>query len=328
MVRGKFNIAAALLGLGFAGIVAASPAAAATAYASKSGSDSNTCASPLTPCLTLNAALSQAIAGGGFDRIVILGPGIFNESLSVTSSIEIIGDGSHFQAIYPGAGNTAITVDSGGAGDFRLSNIQLLGTMGDVGGASTGFSILSANFVNIDNVEMHGFGTNAISFTPTNQYPTLTILNSVIGDGYGFAIHPTTAQYPNVQINNTTFRNCWSYCVRADASAMTSGQFLAVNITNSLLYDAFTNNVTAVSTASSGFAGVKLDGSTANYAGQAGVNANGQNTVISLNKSAIVDNATGVNILNGGKVASFGNNDISGNITDLSGGSLTAAALK
>jgi hypothetical protein len=300
-------------------------ALASTTYVSTNGSNGNNCTSPSTPCLTIGGALSQAIAGGGgFNRIVLIGAGIFSEVVNLTSAAEIIGDAGSFHGIAPGAGNTAITIDDGGVGsDFRISNIQLLGSSG---AAANGIAVSNAGQLDIENVEIHGFGNNGINYTPsaTYQYSSMVINNSVIGEGGGVLIMPSGNASPHVVIQNTSIRDCSKYCLRADSTAMTGGG-LETLVKYSTLHNAGSNDLATAST-SSAFLQVILDNTSATQA-TFGVVSNGPMTAVFLNQATVAYNATGIYAYNGGMAYTYGNNAITVNPTNVNG-SLTPISFK
>jgi hypothetical protein len=302
-----------------------SVALATTTFVSKSGNDGNSCGSPLTPCLTINGALSQAISGGGgFNRVSIIGNGIFSEVVSLTSAAEIIGDAGSYQGIAPGANNTAITINDGGAGSsFRIRNLQLLGSSG---AAANGIAVSNAGQLDIQNVTIHGFGGTAISYTPaaTYQYSSMSLSNSAIEQGAGVLIMPSGNALPHVDIANTSIRDCSKYCLRADSTAM-SGGGINLLVKDSTLHNAATSNL-ATTSGSTAFIQVILNNTSVTQSAS-GVVSNGSNTTVVLDHATVAYNTTGVYAYNGGIIDTYGNNDIVSNSTNVSG-SLTPISFK
>jgi len=98
----------------------------------------------------------------------------------------------------------------------------------------------------------------------------------------------------------------------------------ALFVSNTLISD-FTNaNGTGINIAPSGGASVAAVVNRADIqrVGGTGLNAAGSNTTVTLKGSTIVDNTVGVNIAAGATVVSYGNNAITGNQTNVAGGSI------
>jgi hypothetical protein len=267
--------------------------------------------------MTINGALSQAIAGGGgFARVSIIGDGIFSEVISLTSAAEIIGDAGSYQGIAPGASNTAITINDGGAGSsFRIRNLQLLGSSG---AAANGILVTNAGQLDIQNVTIHGFGGTAISYTPsaTYQYSSMSLSNSAIEEGTGVLIMPSGSAFPHVDIENTSIRDCSKYCLRADSTSM-SGGGIGLMVKYSTLHNAGTTCM-ATTSSSSAFINVILNNTSATEC-TSGVISNGSATSIVLDHATVAFNTTGVYAYNGGIIYTYNNNDIFGNSTNVNG---------
>ena len=98
----------------------------------------------------------------------------------------------------------------------------------------------------------------------------------------------------------------------------------ALFVSNTLISD-FTNaNGTGINIAPSGGASVAAVVNRADIqrVGGTGLNAAGSTTTVTLKGSTIVDNTVGVNIAAGATVVSYGNNAITGNQTNVAGGTI------
>jgi hypothetical protein len=297
---------------------AVSQAMATTAYVEVTGKDSATCgATPTAPCKTIAAALASAAKGGGFERVVIVGPGVFVESVSLTAAgTEIVGDGGVFQAIAPGSGGPAITVNVGATNEVRISNVQFLGSSGAV---AIGLSVVSAQHVDLDHVQFHGFGAAAISYTLSqNNNPELSLASTIVEGGACILIQPTS---PNaaVVIDKSAVYNCSTAGLNADASKTPGGSNTAVLIKDSDFHQSGVADVAVLSTGGSGFMQVTLRG-TALWNANAGVFPSGPQSNVTLDRTTIEWNGTGVNAAGGANINSYGNNDISQNGTNLAAG--------
>ncbi|MBK8798007.1 MAG: DUF1565 domain-containing protein [Anaerolineales bacterium] len=80
------------------------------AYVSISGSDVNTCATPQSPCRTIQAAIGKTAAGGA----VHVGPGAYNENIQMKSGVSVIGAGPT---------NTSIVGAASVSGVVQFSNV-------------------------------------------------------------------------------------------------------------------------------------------------------------------------------------------------------------
>ncbi len=76
-------------------------------YVSPDGSDDNDCLTPQAPCKTIAAALDKAVEDG----TIHLAGGTYLETLSVTKSITITGEGATTDAIIDGDGKTGTVVN-------------------------------------------------------------------------------------------------------------------------------------------------------------------------------------------------------------------------
>lgn len=280
---------------------------AATAYVSITGSNSNSCTKPSAPCGTIAGALTKAIAGGGFNRVVLLGSGVYPEQVTLTSSAEIIGDGAGFQGIAPPSGGTAITVNVG-SGSVGIGNLQLLGSDNT---AAYAINVLAAASVNITNVEIHGFKTYAVAFTPNvSGYPEMTLSSSTI-DGQGcILVKPTNAAGGEALIDNSIIRNCSANAVTSNATGLKSGAWFLTVIKRSDVVGCGANAVEAMS-GSTGGTTIELENSHALSCGGASVLSTGPNSNVVINGSTVSWSHTGVAVSGGGVVLSWGNNDIS-----------------
>jgi hypothetical protein len=307
----------ALVALATFGVAGIAPSAcmAVTTYAAVTGNNANACTLASAPCATISEALTKAVGGGGFPRVIVLGPGIFPEAVTVTSTVgaEIVGDGNGFAAISPPAGGIGIDVEVGTA-SIRIGNLQFLGSSSS---AIIGIKVVTASKVDIENVEFHGFATAAIdSEVSTSPYPSMTVSNSVLADGGCFLAHPLGAANLSALIENTHIRNCATIGVMVDASATTSSGS-ATAILRSSSVEAAQTGLEVKSGSKSGYAMGTLENTIAENVTD-GVVATGANSVVYLNNASLINDHTGV-INNGGQVNSYGNNNINWNATNNQG---------
>ena len=304
---------------------AATPSAAVTDYVSASGKDSNSCTTVALPCLTMGAALTKAVAGGGFNRVVVEGPATFAENVTITSQMEIDGDGSMYQAITPKAGGVAVTIN--GAPPGASVFIQNLKLQGFDSGSTIGVEFVSGGSVDLNNMQISGFSTAGVSFTPNAaNYQAMTIESSLIDNGGCVNIKPTNAVGASVDISNTVLRSC-STGILADATGLPSNSWILVSAKDVNIF--FTGiGAKVLTAANSGGATISLVSSNAN-SGNEGVLASGPKSYVVLDSCKISGNGTGVDANGKGVVNTYSNNDFSGNAADVKAGvTLTPAKLK
>lgn len=302
----------ALLALSIVGMAGFTPSAglAVTTYAAVTGNNGNACTTASAPCATISAALTKAASGGSFPLVIVLGPGIFSEAVNVTSATgaEIVGDGNGFVAISPPGGGIGINV-AVGTGAMFVGNLQILGSSSS---ATVGIKVVTAAKVNIENVEIRGFMSAAIdSEVSTGPYPSMTVSNSVLGDGGCFVAHPQGSANLSVLIENTRIRNCASTGVKVDTSATAGGSASAILKNSSI--EAAQVGLGVYSLSNTGYAMGTLENSISENTTD-GVIAKGTKSVVYLNKASIMNNHTAV-VNSGGQVNSYGNNSINWNAT-------------
>lgn len=108
--------AAALLALSQLAVVAASES---TRWVSPTGTDAGSCT--VSPCLTINYAISQASAG---DTISV-GPGTYEESVSVTQMLNLVGNGATIDATGQTAPPNGIVIMGAAAAGTMVSGFTV-----------------------------------------------------------------------------------------------------------------------------------------------------------------------------------------------------------
>ncbi len=164
------------------GLVA--PAAAqADLHVSKSGSDAGSC-SALAPCLTVGKALSVSADGDW----IHVGPGVYDETLTSTKDIRLVGAGGGTLGQPPGPGDTVIAAPAskhalrltrgGGAQHLRLIGGSAVGAPG---GSALEFRVSGAanSFGAEDVVAIGGAGTTAGSVIDVRALNGATVNGSL-----------------------------------------------------------------------------------------------------------------------------------------------------
>jgi hypothetical protein len=203
--------------------------------------------------------------------------------LTIGHGISIQGHG--FAAIIQTSGSdAAITINSAIGNDISLNGLLIDGA----GSGLSGIQVNSAGGVQILNCVIRHFTNAGISFTPADGPSSLLVsdtvasYNGIAGQGTGININPVNAASTNATLNRITANNN-QYGVAVALSA-------SVMIANSVM----SNN------------------------GKSGLSMESGGTAW-LGTSAISNNGIGVWVNGGGTVNSYGNNQINGNTTDVSG---------
>ena len=139
----------------------------------------------------------------------------------------------------------------------------------------------------------------------------------------GLLVQPGGATLAEVFITNSRF-NRGQFGMLLDATQV-AGSSAGVQATIDAT-ELFSNSTAIHALAPrTGFSRVAVSRSSMTNAGTAAIVADGANAVVTLYEDVVTANAIGVNMLNGGTIYSFGNNQIYKNGTDVSGGSLVSS---
>jgi hypothetical protein len=288
-------------------LVAALPARPAQAlvartFLSAAGSDSNNCANVLTPCRHLAAAYAATAADG---EVYVLDPANYG-SVTITGPVSIEGHG--WASIAPPAGQPAITINAPGATD----KINIIGVVldGTKLANTTGIQFNSGGTLIVRDSVIRNFTNNGINFAPnvTNQ-TQLFVSNTLVSDNGGNGINIAPAVLGgggNVVVNHVEMEN------NADGLTVnTNAGGIFVTVSDSAMSQSSTSGLS-----------VNSDGSTLSVyvrnctiaSNSIGLVATGNNAVISVTRSTIVNNSTGWLAGTSGVVKSYADNNIDGNI--------------
>jgi hypothetical protein len=306
------------------------------------GADTGSCPQT-TPCRTLNYALSQATAGGTID---IETGGIFGP-LYLTQPITINGpaDGSTsivWSSTQPGCVNGSVgscnsnananyaveIVASSTTGVIELNNLLINSGAGTNGAVH----VASAYSVSLDGSVLRG-GTGSIPqimLVDSSQGSMMELYfsNSDVGfsaSGGGLLVAPTAATPIHVLFQGGEVHN-ELFGLKFDASGLNTGSTIQAGIDKSRFFS-FTNSAVTAKAASAGSVDAVLSRSTIVNTGSSAFNVSGANALGVLFKSTITGNQVGVAAGSGGTVYSFGNNEIFGNSTNITG-NLTKEAVQ
>lgn len=262
-------------------------AQATRTWVSGVGDDANPC-SRTAPCKTFAGAISKTANGGVIDT---LDPGGFG-TVTITKSITIEGDGAEGSILSSGTNGIIINVTS--SDTVTLRNITIEGG----GTGLAGVKILGAGAVHIEDSQINGLTGSGISLEANSSGAQLFVKNTTIHNCALDGIHlaPTAAATVLIEDVNIT----------GSGNGITAGA-------NTL---AVVNDTTASGNAGTGF----LVGANANMTisnGTAVDNLIGvQSTGMAiLSNTTVANNATfGLKTLNNGKIVTYNNNHVYGNV--------------
>ena len=318
------------------------PAVTSVWVSPSTGTNTGSC--PQTaPCQTLHYALQQAspgtvvniLSGGTFGPITITQPVIINGPDDGSASIV-------WSATQPGCvGGSAGSCDGNAAANYAVEIaadptegiVELNNLTIDNGAGTNGALHVSSAFsVSMTGSVLRG-GTGAASqimLVDSSQGSTLELFfsNCDIGfssTGGGILMAPTsatpvTALFQGGEVHSGLFG------VKFDASGLSAGSEIQAGIDKSRFFS-FTNSAVTAKAAGNGGVTAVLSRSTIVNTGSSAFNVNGANAAGLLFKDTITGNQVGVAVGAGATAYSFGNNEIFGNSTNVTG-NLTGSAVQ
>jgi len=271
-----------------------------------SGGGSGTACTRAAPCATFQFAHDATDPNG---EINCLDAGNFGP-VSVLKAITI--DCAGTVGSISAATSDAIAVDAVGA-TVRLRNLTLEG----FGAGFIGVNVIGAKAVFVESCVFDGFN-NAISFLPgdstsTTLFVSDSILRLSAVSGVLIAPTPNPNSSPRAVIDGVRLE-------RNGTGIRVTGMFASglsiVHLRNSVA-TRNTGDGIKVDTAGSKVLSVTADRTSATLNGANGVAAAGSNAFVVLVRSTAVSNGTGIAPGGGGAIFSYGNNHLSGNVTDV-----------
>jgi hypothetical protein len=293
------------IGLALAGALSAATAQAqnARSFVSGHGLDTNAC-TLAAPCRTLAHAFSLTNAGSEIDVLDPAGYG----ALTINKAISIVNDGVGTAGVIVPSGGIGITITAGTSDAVSLRGLSIEG--GGVG--QTGIQFNSGKSLTVENCVIRHMTNNGIDFLSTTATSALTVSNTLVADNgwSGIFLQPTgsaTAVFNRVELNNN-----------GRPGILADGQLSAgtntINATVSESVAAGNSNAGFFSNTISGKAPTSLmlfHSVAANNV--TGVYAQGSGATVRLANSTLTGNQFGWTALSSGVVASYGDNYIDGN---------------
>jgi hypothetical protein len=259
------------------------------------------------PCTTFQAAHNAADANG---EINCIDAGSFG-GVTIVKSITIDCAGT-----LGALAGTGVTIDTADV-VVRLRNLNISEPVFFQNGAA----------LFVENCSFTGTpGVGLSFFPPTGVTARLSVSDSVFAALGGNAIlvraagtGSARATLDGVRIERSTVNG-----VLANGQSGTGP--VLVHVRNSVLAKNASNIVAATTAPGQSIVSVTLDRTSATLGSNFGIAATGPSSFILLGRSTAMSNTTGVSVANGATIFSYGNNHLSGNVTD--GAPSAALALK
>jgi hypothetical protein len=268
-----------------------------------SGTGAGATCTRAAPCATFQAAHDATDTGG---EINCIDAGSFG-GVTIVKSITIDCAGT-----LGALTGTGVTIDTA-AVVVRLRNLAISEPVFFQNGAA----------LFVENCSFTGTpGVGLSFFPPTGVTARLFVSDSVFADLGGNAISvraggtgSARATLDGVRIERSTVNG-----VLANGQAGTG--LVVVHVRNSVLAKNASNIVAATTAPGQSIVSVTVDRTSATLGSNFGIAAMGPSSFILLGRSTAMSNTTGVSAANGATIFSYGNNHLSGNVTD---GAPTAA---
>lgn len=287
----------AVVALLLCGVGAASAQATRT-WVSGVGDDANPC-SRTAPCKTFAGAISKTAAGG---VINVLDPGGFGGvTITKAITIEAVGDVAGVLV----AGTNGVVVNAGANDVVVLRGLSLHG----VGTGLNGINFLAGKSLIVDQCVIESFSGDGIAFKPSTT-ASLVVRNTLIrsvasnGTGGGINVAPTGAGSANIAVE------------ALNVSDSTNGLRTSGMVRGTVSRSTFLNNAQGIAVLGPGNGDVSLDEVEVTGSSVFGVLSQTATSTVRLSNSTITANEFGIRGQVSGRILSFGNNRISGNVFD------------
>ena len=284
--------------------VATTAQAGNESWVSATGTNTGTC--PITaPCRTFQFAHDQTNNNGAIN---VLTSGNYGP-LTISKPISIVADGVE-AVINSGANGAGIIVQAGANAivSLRGLSIDLRGT------ANTGINFVSGAALHVQNCVIRR-SVDGIRFVPASGTSELYVADSVVAgaNNYGIEVSPTGSGGATAVLER----------VRVEKASSIGIAFFSNNTTGSITATV-RDSVAAGSGGNSGISAFGGGGGTTNVMidrsasvnNSTGIGAGGAGTTVRIGDSTVSGNAVGLGIGSGGVIASYGTNKVNGNTVD------------
>jgi hypothetical protein len=302
----RLPLFAAALGLLFA---TGAQAQATRTWVSGVGDDVNPC-SRTAPCKTFAGAISKTAAGG---EISVLDPGGFG-AINITKAMTINGEGTIGSIL---ASSTNGVIVNAGANDVViLRNISINGGSNGLNGVR----FLAGKELHLERVQIHGFVQNGIDMQPLGT-STLFVNDSIITninagnatDKAAVLVKPGLAGQATAIFNNTRIEGNRIGMLVQDRSKVTFDNSM---LSRNAVLGAWVQTTGAAATLFVKDSTLAHNGPTFTFTAGQGLRSEGANSSIRISDTVVTGSELALSVLSGGAILSYGDNQISGNVTD------------
>jgi len=289
-------------------------------WVAANGSNANPCTRAF-PCATFLQAYNSTFAGG---EIRCADAGDFG-GLTITKSITVDCEDNIASAAF-----AHFTVNVTGTDVVMLKGLDIHAYRSSQASGVAGVIFTGAGLLQLENVKIRGWqgGGGGLLFQPTGP-AKLVMSNSTVADngtGGNILVRPTTgvdgagvaALFDRVTVAGSVFG------IKADGSGQAAGQ-IDVDVRDSVAAHHGNNGFIAASDAGQAPIHYKITRSTGFNNGSFGAVATGAQAFMIVSGSSLTKNGTGLAQLSGSTVATYTNNDVNFNTTNVAG-SITAIA--
>jgi hypothetical protein len=279
-------------------------------WVSATGTDAGDCTID-APCRTFQYAHDKTRNGG---TIKALSPGSFG-SLRINRSISVDGNGFN-PAIESKIAGTAVNIDF--SGPVILRNLTIDQGAPD-GTANVGIGASTSAILHVHNCVIRGY-IYGIYFGPQSGVGELYVADTLIADnGTGILIKPGNLANARINLDRVRVENSRGDYGIHFFSTYTKGTVTAT-VRDSLVAGTISSGSTygigiMVFEGGGGKTKVMVD-RTASINNMTGIRASGPGAIVHLGESTVHGNVLGLEVDNGGVIASYGTNKVSGNGTD------------
>jgi polygalacturonase len=231
--------------------------------------------------------------------------------VTITKALSILCDAGEAGVLV--SGTKGIVIAAGAADVVYLKGLDIDG----IGAGLNGVQFNSGAVLRITDSTIHQFNAGAgagVSFAPSTAGTGKRVIeNTVISDnggatfGNGVFVAPTNGAVADVSLKNVQVTNNGAG-LRFDTTGTGGGRINAVVRDSTIAQNAL-SGVVAVGPVS---VQVLLDGASIAHNGGFGVNSVGVGALVTITRSSITQNVTGLSVT-GGVIASYGDNEIDHN---------------
>ncbi len=287
--------------------IAPAQAPATRTWVSGVGDDANPC-SRTAPCKTFAGAISKTAPAGEINCFDLGGYG----AVTITKALSILCDAGEAGVLVPGT--NGISIAAGASDVVNLKGLDIDG----IGTGLNGVQFNSGAALRITDCIIHQFSSGVsagVAFAPSGAVTSKLVIESTVisenggvTSGFGIIVAPTNGAVADVTLKNVQVTNSTGAGVRFDVTGTGGGRVNAVMRDSTVAQ----NSLSGVIAVGPQPVQVLLDGVSIMHNGGFGINASGVGALVTMTRSSVTENVTGLAITNG-VIASYGDNEIDHN---------------